>query len=281
MTGLPNAWPAEPARPFPVWVAAEALRRDPVLGALGLAFAAAMLPLALGTLLDPRLFNGVDVWVKPLKFCASLSLYCLTLAWFTGYVAPASRQSRVLRITRAVIVVTALFEIIYITLQAARGEASHFNVGEPFYRRLYTLMGVAAVILTAMQLPLAWAVARRAAAGLHPAFRLSVVIGLVLGAVLGIVTGIAMGGQTSHFVGGLKEAPGLPLVGWSTIGGDWRVAHFFGLHAAQALPLVGLAVAGLRPKAGVALVAAAGIAYTALTLATLMQAAANRPFLAL
>jgi hypothetical protein len=31
---------------------------------------------------DPRTVDGVNIWVKPLKFAASLSLYAATLALF-------------------------------------------------------------------------------------------------------------------------------------------------------------------------------------------------------
>jgi hypothetical protein len=46
-------------------------------------------------------------------------------------------------------VVSALFEVGYIALQASRQEASHFNTGTPVRAALYSLMALGAVILTA------------------------------------------------------------------------------------------------------------------------------------
>jgi hypothetical protein len=74
----------------------------------------------------------------------------------------------------------------------------------------------------------------------------------------------------AHSVGVEDGGPGLPVLGWSTAGGDLRVPHFVGLHALQMLPLLGWALA--RPWAArrwserrrVALVSVGGAAYLGL-----------------
>ena len=71
---------------------------------------------------------------------------------------------------------------------------------------------------------------------------------------------------------------GLPVSRWSTEGGDLRVPHFFGLHALQGLPLLALLLERRRRMSSRPIVAV-GVAWTGLTLTTLVQALRAQPLL--
>lgn len=273
--------PAAPSPALPTLPAilAEGRARQPLLFGAGIVFLLAMLPTTAAFLLDERTVNGINVWWKPLKFQLSIALYLGTLAWLTGALAPAARQSRFLRWFAVVSVALLAYEIIYMMIQSARGVGSHFNTATPLEGLLFTLMGAAALVFTAFPAALGLAIARNPAPGLAPAYRVAVVSGLVLTAVLGIATGAALGINGGHWVGApASDAGGLPIFGWSREGGDLRVAHFFALHALQILPVAGWLVARRRPEATgvVALLAAAFAAFTAYVLA---EALLGRPFL--
>ena len=77
----------------------------------------------------------------------------------------------------------------------------------------------------------------------------------------------------------------MPVVGWSTEGGDLRVAHFVGLHALQVLPLLGLALARFGPawlpmRERSRLIAVAATFWIALILLLTWQALRAQPLIA-
>jgi hypothetical protein len=89
----------------------------------------------------------------------------------------------------------------------------------------------------------------------------------------------------AHAVGVADGGPGLPIVGWSTAGGDLRVAHFVGLHGLQILPLLGLALVRFGPpwvpmRDRSRLVGVAAAFWMAMTLLLTWQALGGQPLFA-
>jgi hypothetical protein len=150
------------------------------LARYGIAMWLAMIPAALALGLDERLLREAPIWLKPLKFLASLGLFALTTVWFIGLLPEARRRAWPVRAAVWTLIAAGSFEIVYIVLQAALGAGSHYNVGDPLHAVLYSLMGLGALALTATQPALAWLLLRHADPRRAPAYRLAVVIGLVL-----------------------------------------------------------------------------------------------------
>lgn len=259
----------------PASLVAEVMRRHSQLAAYGFTLLGLATLTALAQTIDGRLVGDVNVWVKPTKFLVSVAVFALTTAWFFGYVRPERRDARPMRAIVMITLIAGSFELLYIGFQAARGEASHFNTATPFHAVMYVLMGLGAVSLVATTLPLAWEIARRPVEGVTADLRAAVVIGLVLTFLLGGGLGGYMSQQAGHAVG--PEGNGLPLIGWNRLGGDLRIAHFFGMHASQVLPLVAWAVSQAAPARRWTLMIGTAVGWTAATVAVFVQALAGRP----
>ena len=267
-------------RPLAMRLPAELLGRQRTLALYG----GALLLLALAAVamqsVDPRLLaSGVSVWVKPAKFFSSVGIFALTSAWFFGYVRPERRGAPMLRATVAVLIVAGTVELAWISWQGANGLESHFNNDTAFYSVMYSVMGLFAVLLIGTTLPLAWEIGRRPAPHLRRDFVAAVVVGLILTVLLGGGLGGYMSAQAGHSVG--AQGGHVPLFGWNRSGGDLRIAHFLGIHAEQAIPILAGLLAGLAAPTRRTLLIAGTLAYAALTLAIFAQAIAGRPLLPL
>ena len=262
------------------WILAELVLRQGSLAFYGVGMLTLSIVAVLLQGVDPRVLeSGVNVWVKPAKFFSSVGIFALTAAWFFGYVRPERRNSPMMRRTVAVLIISGTLELLWISWQGANGLESHFNNDTVFYSVMYSLMGLFAVLLVGSTLPLAWEIARRPALHLQKDFVAAVVTGLLLTFLLGGILGGYMSSQAGHSVG--AEGGRTFLFGWNRSGGDLRVAHFLGIHAEQAIPILAAlaAGAGLGQRARWALLVAGAGAYVALTLAIFAQAVAGRPLL--
>lgn len=231
-------------------------------------FAVGFIICSLLPFIDDRLLLGVSVWEKPAKFFLSLGVHFATVAWALSLLDVGLEQSRGLRWAVRLMTGAAALELVYIVVQAARDQASHFNTGTPLMAGLYAIMGLAALTLTFTAGYVGFRIWRNRAGDV---WREAAGLGLMLGAVLGTLTAGYMSSQTGHNVGGaMTDVSGLPFFHWSTTGGDLRVAHFVGLHAMQVLP-----VAALSGNRGV--VYGAAVLVTVLSVLTFVQAVMGVP----
>ncbi|WFE40467.1 hypothetical protein [Micromonospora sp. WMMD998] len=241
---------------------------------------------AVGVVADPRVLTGAPAWLKPLKFALSFVLYGVTLAWMLSLLP---RRSRLAERAATVIVAVAVVEMVAIVVQVVRGTTSHFNGTTTLNAALFDIMGAAIMVLFLAQVVLAVALLRRPTPDRAGGYAVRLGLGVSL---LGMLVAVPMvmqrpvdapaGINGAHSVGVPDGGPGLPLVGWSTTGGDLRVGHFVGLHALQALPLLAILldrVVGARLDAltRARLVLVGGVAYAALTLLLTWQALRGQP----
>ncbi|MFM8697621.1 MAG: hypothetical protein ACKOF7_02945, partial [Phycisphaerales bacterium] len=219
-------------------------------------------PTAMAALLDDRMLDGANPWIKPLKFELSLAVYMATLSVLVPLAGTHAATSRTARWMAWIGATTILLEMLWIIFQAGRGARSHFNLSTPFEGTMYGVMGVGAVLLVLMPLPLALVAWRARSGGL----RAGVVAGLLLNVLLGGAFGAILSARESHFIGGDgTDATGLPFVGWSTTGGDLRIAHFLGLHGLQAMLAIGVVASAWRPRTGTIAVWTVATAWAAAT----------------
>jgi hypothetical protein len=239
----------------------------------------------LSWLFDERLITGISVWSKPIKFSLSFSLHLLTLVWLVSLLEPRARSGRWAGGALLAASAATLVEILYVAVQGARGRASHFNTETAFESFMYyQVMGGAALVLVATTFAIGVLVLRAGRSELSAGLRLGAWLGATLGAVAtlgtaGLLATGAVDGPGPWVGGERSNASGLPLVGWSTTGGDLRVAHFFATHMIQFLPLMGFLADRLQAKRPRLLVLAAAAVALGVTGGALVQALNGRPLL--
>ncbi|OYU96368.1 MAG: hypothetical protein CFE21_08195 [Bacteroidetes bacterium B1(2017)] len=233
-------------------------------GAICLLFA--LLFLALTRFTTTKVYN-VNAWYKPFKFALSTFFYSWAMAWYCYYLP----SFNVVWFNYSVIILLG-FEIIYIAIQANKGQLSHYNLSTPIYATLYSLMAIAASIVTLYTAYVGVLFFVNEFPELPIYYVWSIRFGMIIFVVFSF-QGFLMGSKLTHTIGGPDGGPGIPILNWSTKFGDPRIAHFIGMHALQVLPFLSFYV--FKSTLATMLLT---LIYALLATLTLTQALKGKPF---
>jgi len=187
-----------------------------------------------GILVDDRQLLGVNRWLKPMKFYFSVGIMVWTMGWLLFYLDNSKKTRRY----SGVIAFTMFFENGLIILQAFRGTTSHFNITTATNTLIFNLMGVLILIFIIAFILVCIDFFRQRQFNIPAGYVWGIRLGLLLFIIFSLEGGMMLG-LLKHTVGAADGTPGLPVVNWSKQYGDLRIAHFFGIHALQILPLAG------------------------------------------
>lgn len=265
-------------------------RRNLPLALLAFGMLAMLVVAMLGLLFDQRIITGAPAWMKPAKFALSIAIYAATLIWLLQFLRD---RPRLVKVISWLALGGFATEMALITLQVVRNTTSHFNVSTTFDATVWITMGSVIVAMWLLTLGVAVLLFRRTFG--PPAIVWGVRMGLIA-SLLGMAVAFFMtralrqtGGSSAtiggHAVGVADGGPGLPIVGWSTTGGDLRIAHFVGIHGLQVLPIVGWLLVSFAPvwlsiRGRANLTVVAGLAWVGLTALLTWQAKRGQPLIA-
>jgi hypothetical protein len=204
-------------------------------------------------ILDSRELLGVSVWEKPIKFYISVAIFSFTYSWLSSFL---TRGGRWVKLTGFVIAVSLAVEIVIILAMASIGETSHFNVSTPTAIAIWSIMAtfISIVLFSTIFISLMIFFQKQQEFNLKLALALGSIntaVGMGLAYLMTWPTATQLanyqGIAGAHAVGVSDGGPGLPFLGWSTVAGDLRVGHFFGLHSIQVAAIL-LAIALVLPS---------------------------------
>ena len=199
-------------------------RWSPLLVQMALVCGLLLLVSLLGLALDERVITGAPAWLKPSKFGISTTIYLLSLAWMVQDLP----QTRSLRRATSTIAWGIALEMLLISVQAARGTTSHFNVDTSLDGAIFSTMGLAIAMVWIASAVILWQHWRAPSrdGGMAMAFRLGLALN-ILGAGVGWTMTRPFPGQFdaigrgerpriigAHTVGGPDGGPGILLTGW-------------------------------------------------------------------
>jgi hypothetical protein len=249
--------------------------KNPILFWLGAAHFVVFLLLLAYFPFNNTLVLGINSTMKPMKFALSIGLF----SWTMALILQCVDAVRKVKIYSWAAVICLSFEQFAITLQAFSGQVSHFNKTDAFGIVLYALMGVFIVTITLWTGFMTYVFIRQKTYNLPLAVSLGIKIGLIYCVIFSLFGGYVSGLQ-GHTVGAADGGVGLPFLNWNRFYGDLRVAHFFGIHSLQIIPLFAfLMEKQVKTSTSVKAVWLFSMVYLTFVLFTLMQSLKGLPFL--
>jgi hypothetical protein len=216
---------------------------------------------------NTQVYN-VNAWYKPFKFAFSTFLFSWAMAWYCHYLPNFN-----IHFYNWTVIILLGFEIFYIAFQANKGQQSHYNISTPVYATLYSMMAIAASLVTIYTGYVGLLFFKNSFPDLPNyyvwAIRLSILLFVIFS-----FEGFAMGSRLNHSVGALNDNSNWLILGWSKTVGDLRISHFIGMHALQIVPV--LSYYFLK---NTKLTIGLSILYGILALLTLIQALKGKPLL--
>jgi len=210
--------------------------------------------------------HGVNAWYKAFKFSFSIFLYAWTMAWYCHYLSDFNIEP-----FNWVVIILFGFEVLYVAFQAGKGQLSHFNISTPIYSILYSIMGLAAAIVTFYTAYIGVLFFVQSFPNLPDYYVWAIRFGILIFVVFSF-EGFLMGSRMNHSVGALNDNSNWFIVGWSKTVGDLRVSHFIGMHALQLLPLLSFYL--FKNTKAIFVIS---LLYGLLATATLVQALKGKP----
>lgn len=182
--------------------------------------------------------NGINTYYKPMKFFISVFLFTWTFAFYMQYL---DNQPAV-KVFSWVAVIGLGYELFAITLQASRGKLSHYNTETTFDATIVFLMIIAILVITLAMVYIGFLFFIQSKFNTNIVFIWSIRLSIIL-TIIFACEGFIMGSLSKHTIGAADGTAGLPITNWSKKHGDLRIAHFFGIHAIQVVPLISVYLA--------------------------------------
>lgn len=211
----------------------ELNRRNPLLMWFGmLMFFMGLLNLVLMMTTNYQIL-GENSMAKPTRYFFSFGITVWSIGWMVHYL-----HSKFVRVICSFfIVITMSTESGIVMWQAINGETSHFNNYNSFNTWMHSTILLSVLLFTIVMLYLTFLFFSQKKMPISQHYTWGVRMGFLLFLVF-TLSGGYMFHIMKHTIGAEDGGPGILFFNWSVRFGDLRVAHFFGVHSLQLVPLV-------------------------------------------